>query len=161
MGEITCDVCGNNEATAIVLIEGAKIAACRFCARSGKILYRLHSEEQGAPAVATRRVAPMESEEIVDGYARIIADAMTRMKLPIAVVAERISEKESYIHSIERGKLKPTLQTARKLEKELGVKLVEKVTDEVVPMSSRNNEGFRAPTLGDAIEFQKKEKKGK
>jgi ribosome-binding protein aMBF1 (putative translation factor) len=81
------------------------------------------------------------------------------MGLPLEVLAERINEKESYLRSIEHGKMSPTLLVARKLEKELGVKLVETVTEEVTTMDQKKPASYRPQTLEDILEFQKKGKK--
>jgi ribosome-binding protein aMBF1 (putative translation factor) len=38
----------------------------------------------------------------------------------------KIGEKENYLEAIEQERVKPTLATAKKLEKFLGIKLIEK-----------------------------------
>ncbi len=159
MGEMTCDICGKEGAVAIVLIEGAKLATCGSCSRGGKTLYRLYDEEDSAP-VAVKRRAPMETEEIVDDFDKIIKTAREKKGLPLTVVAERISEKESYIHAIEHGRLSPTLPVAKKLEKELGIKLIEKVTEDLTPLSEKGTRGGNKElTLADMLD--QPNKKGK
>ncbi len=156
--EMDCDICGKNDATAIALVEGAQVAVCHKCAKFGKVLYSLvDMEEQGKVAVGSA-LASIESEEIVEGYAKLIKKAREEMGLPPAVVAERIREKESYLEKIEKGTLLPSLQVARKLEKELGIKLVESVREEVVPTSTKSS-GFLEPTLADLLQAKKTKKK--
>lgn len=159
MSEISCDICGRNGAVAIVLIEGAKLATCGSCTRGGKILYRLHGEEEGEAPVAVRRRAPMETEEIVDDFDKIIRNAREKKGLPLEVVAEKLSEKQSYLHAIEHGRMSPTLAVAKKLEKELGIKLIEKVTEDLTPLSEKSSRGGNKElTLADMIEEPKKKK---
>lgn len=159
MADITCEICGEREAAAIVLIEGAKMAACRGCARGGKLIYRLEETEGRSNEVAVKEYrAPIEQEEIVDDYAKRIRGAIEKEKLPLAVIAERINERESYLNSIENGKMVPTIAIARKLEKELGIKLVEVVREEIVPAAEKSAGRFREPTLADILDSQKKKK---
>ena len=152
MADLYCDICGKSPVRAQILIEGAKLLACGACMRSGKILIRFDEE----PKVAPVEKSPMESsEEIVEGYGRSIKNAREKLQLPLSVVAERINEKESFLHAIEGERLPPTIEVARKLEKELGIKLVEKVAASVSGTASPSK-GFSAPTLGDMVESKKK-----
>ncbi len=159
MADITCEICGEREAAAIVLIEGAKMAACRGCARGGKLIYRLEeTETRGSEVIVKEYRAPIEQEEIVDDYAERVRKAIEKEKLPLEVIAERISERESYLNSIEKGKMVPTVMVARKLEKELGIKLVEMVKENVVSTSEKSGGKFKEPTLADILDSQKKKK---
>lgn len=150
MTELSCDICGNTPVRAQILLEGAKLLACGRCMRTGKILHRFHDDEEPSEAPVSRPAGPA-SEEVVENYAKVIKDARQRLKLPISVVAERISEKESYLQAIEGGRLTPTMDVARKLEKELGIKLVEKVEASVGPSAAASTKRFSAPTLGDML----------
>ena len=161
--KLSCDICGRPDARAVILIEGAKMVACGGCMRNGKVLYRLgdDAEEAADPrSLPVRKGAMDESEELVDGCGTIIKKARERIGIKLVVIAEKISERESYLDAIENGRMKPTLQVAKKLERELGVKLVEKVSQETVASSDRPSGKFSEPTLGDVIVPAKK-KKGK
>jgi len=154
MAELYCDICGNGPVKAQILLEGAKLLACARCMRSGKIIHRFHEDQPKEIPQKRSSVAP--SEEIIVGYGKIIRSAREKAKLPISVVAERIREKESYLHAIENERLKPTLSVAKKLEKELNIKLIEKVEDSTAPSVPLSGK-FSEPTLGDMI-TSKKEK---
>lgn len=145
----SCDVCGRPEVFAIVEIERAKMMVCKSCAYGKKILYYLNEEEE-KEGRTTQPTKIEETEEIVDDYAKIIKKAREGLGLPLPVLAERIKESRSYMEKIERGELKPTLATARKLEKELGIKLIEKIV-EVAPSISHKKQSSE-PTLGDLLE---------
>lgn len=157
MQDLYCDICGKAPVRAQILVEGAKMLACGSCMRSGKVLFRFDEGSSGPPAPAPSSVET--SEEIVEGYGRIIRGARERMKLPLSVVAERIKEQENYLNAIENGRLTPTMEVARKLEKELGVKLVEKTQSAVGGPSGSTPKTFTPPTLGDMIEAKKKKEK--
>jgi putative transcription factor len=157
MAELFCDICGKTPVRAQVLVEGAKMLACGSCMRSGKIILRL-DEDDGAPLARPAPVSLGSSEEIIEGYGKIIIAAREKVGLPIAVVAERIKEKESYLHAIEHERLSPTMEVARKLEKELGIKLIEKVSSAMAPSTSASSSKFQPITLADMVETKKKKK---
>ena len=79
------------------------------------------------------------------------------MGLPVSVVAERINEKQSYLERIEREEIEPTFPVAKKLEKELRVKLIEKVAGSIAPTAQASKK-FSAQTLGDLLESEKKKR---
>lgn len=157
MSELYCDICGKTPVRAQILVEGAKMLACASCMRSGKVLHRFE-EDQPPPSVAAGTIVMESAEEITEGYGRKIINARERLKLPLSVVAERLKEKESYLHAIEHERLMPTIEVARKLEKELGIKLVEKVSA-TVTSSGPAQKRFSEPTLADMVDAKKK--KGK
>jgi putative transcription factor len=158
MADLYCDICGKSPVRAQILLEGAKLLACGSCMRGGKILHRFYDEEAGAAVAAGPTTVIEASEEISEDFARIVKSARERIGLPISVVAERINEQESYLHAIEGGRLSPTIEVARKLEKELGVKLVDKTSATVAP-SQPASRAYTPPTLGDMVDTKKK--KGK
>jgi putative transcription factor len=159
--KISCDICGRDDTFAVVLVEGAKMVACRGCTRGKKILHRLEEDEEGQVVeLRTAKRGPMDSdEEIVEGYGKIIRKAREKTSLKIAVIAEKINEKESYLDAIENERLRPTIAVARKLERELGIKLIEKVQEEQVSSTSTKAGKFSEPTLADALLTQKKKEK--
>ncbi|MFH1521174.1 MAG: multiprotein-bridging factor 1 family protein [Candidatus Micrarchaeota archaeon] len=159
MAELYCDICGKTPVRAQVLIEGAKMLACGMCMRSGKVIMRL-DEDDGEPIVRPITTHLDSNEEIIEGYGRIIINAREKSGLPIAVIAERIKEKESYIHAIEHERFVPTIEVAKKLEKELGIKLIEKIAGTMAPSISKpSSKNFQPSTLGDMIEAKKKKEK--
>jgi putative transcription factor len=160
MADLYCDICGKGPVRAQILLEGAKLLACGSCMRGGKILHRLYDEEEGQAAASGSYTVVEASEEILEDFARIIKSARERIGLPLAVVAERIKEKESYLHAIEGNRLTPTMEVARKLEKELGVKLIERTSATVAPSGAAGSRAYTPPTLGDNV-VERKKKKGK
>ena len=150
----SCDICGRGEGTFVISLEGARMTVCRNCSSHGKVLYVLRDEVSAPqkPAYAT----PLQEEEIIEEYGKHVRFGREKLGLPIEVVAERISEKASYLESVERGQMKLTLATARKLEKELGVKLIEKVSDIGGPKTNEKIGSSREVTLSDFIVQKKK-----
>lgn len=147
----TCDICGRQELFAIVEVERAKLRVCRPCAHGKKVLYYLdENEETGVGGHPGAKQKAIETEEIADGYGKIVKQAREKLGLPLQVLAEKIKESRSYMEKIEREEIKPTIPTAKKLEKELGIKLIEK-TVEAAP-SALTRKHCTEPTLGDLLE---------
>lgn len=152
MEDSTCEICGRKNVRAVVSVEGAKLVVCGACARGKKVLYFLEEREPAeARPMAPQKQKIEETEEIREDYAQAIRKAREKTGLPISVVAERINEMESYLERIERGKIMPTFTVAKKLEKELGIKLIEKVETSVAPTPTAQKK-FSEPTLGDMLE---------
>ncbi len=164
MQELYCDICGGTPIRAQVLIEGAKLLACIKCMKGGKILQRFEDSDGPVTPQHVSDYSPKSlggNEDIVEDFAPLIRFGIQKTGLPLAVIAERIREKESYLHAIEAGRLIPTIEIAKKLEKELGVRLIEKSSSSIAPTSSSgsNPAKFSPPSLGDMLDFSKKKKK--
>lgn len=154
MGNLYCDICGRNQVRAQIFVEGAKLLACGSCMKSGKILQRFDDEIAEKGELVINSTPNLIEEEIVENFGSIIKKARDKASLPLSVIAERIREKESYLDAIENERLSPSLATAKKLEKELGIKLIEKSSDPL-PASVVTNKKFEDLTLGDMIERKK------
>jgi uncharacterized protein (TIGR00270 family) len=148
---MACDVCGDMEDGYVVLIEGARMNTCQECASLGRII---STPVRYSPAA---RVKTTKQElEMVENFGEEIQKGMKRTGLPVAVLAERINEKVSFLERVVNQKTLPGEHLARKLEHELGIKLL-------VPASSGEEKkpsggGGKEMTLGDVLELQKKKK---
>ena len=63
---------------------------------------------------------------LTEGFGEKIRLARQKRGLLIKELAQQIFEKESFLHKIEQGKHAPDERLARKLEKFLGIKLIER-----------------------------------
>ncbi|MEM1574836.1 MAG: multiprotein-bridging factor 1 family protein [Nitrososphaerota archaeon] len=68
-----------------------------------------------------------EDLELIENYGEIIRNARIKMGLSQEELAKQISEKLTIIKKIEQGAFKPPIELARKLEKFLKIKIIEKV----------------------------------
>lgn len=132
-----CDICGKKEASFIIQVEGAKMAACKGCAYHGKIVISL---EEDAPRKEFRaqegRGVPKSmqlEEDLVEDYGKTVRKAREARGLKIEEFAKQINEKASYLDKIENQSTRPPIETAKKLERALGVKILEKVKEGSVP----------------------------
>lgn len=158
-----CDICGKKDASFIIKVEGAKMAACKGCAYHGKILFALEDEPEvkgahrGAGAYAERK--PRAEEDLVEGYGMRIRTAREKKGLKLEDFAKQISQKANYLDMIEREGTRPPIELARKMEKALGVKLVE--MEEENAGASVAKKGSGDLSLLDMLEMQNKKKEKK
>jgi len=163
-----CELCGRAaERGYKVRIEGSTVNACEKCASLGEIVEEVSPKKRNAPTPIVQRheaggkreaVKVLDIEfDIVEDYAEKVRNAREKMGLKQADLAKMINEPESSIQRIEGGKFEPEIDVARKLEKNLGVRLVEKSAE---PEDVKNTgEGLKELTLGDLIVLREKKKK--
>jgi len=148
-----CEVCGKREARMLVYIEGAKLNVCSGCGGSGKVL---SSFEQGSSEPTKKRSgiprSLKEEERIIDGYGKTVKDAREKKGLKREELGKQINEMESFIEKIEKEKTMPPMKTAKKLENALGIKLIEKVSTDIMGDSNFNKSSKKELTLADMIE---------
>ena len=165
-----CEVCGAEEAQFVTIIEGARLKTCSVCAHMGRIVAAPTAPRPANPDFGNVGSGPgmdamargEQAFELVEGYGQVIAEARQRMRLPLAVVAEKLSEKESYLERIEHEKARPMPELARRIEKELGVKIIDHDGAGQVSGEGSGKPNFKGPvTLGDILELELKKKAGK
>jgi len=151
-----CEICGKEGAGYLIFTEGAKMRVCADCSKFGKVLQEPRSEASGGGMRQVHeRGVPMI--EIVEDYAERIVKAREKMRIERKVLAEMINEMDSFLERVEHGKTLPDERLARKLEKALGIKLIETDADEkYVPVVHGERKGL---TLGDVVNVKKKNEK--
>jgi len=129
-----CEVCG----TKIVgeqlqaEIDGATLVVCPRCAKLGKPVKQLFSVASLSHNTSTQmyrkpeQVIADDSLVVRDDYPTIIRNARTSMGLTQEQLGMKVNEKSSVIAKLETGKLKPSIQLARKLENLMKVHLLER-----------------------------------
>lgn len=165
-----CDMCGSKvDSLSRGLVEGVTMSLCSNCIKYAKIIPKESPKKTHivpSKIYHNKRVLmELESQEfIVDDYSDIIRTARQKKQMPQKALAVKLAEKESVIHSIETGKHEPSISLARRIEKLLGIKLVEETkqsADDVIKkMVSSNSPSGRSDsmTLGDAITFRTRKK---
>ncbi len=153
-----------------IVVEQAEMVVCASCASHGRSSVawsrsvkprgvmggrKFQASRRGAgPRRAPWRGDELEEEfDLVPDYPIVIRRARERKGWTHEDLAKRINEKVSVIHRLESRRMRPTLGLARKLEKELGVELLEEVTDIPLDLASSGGE---EPTIGDVVQIKKK-----
>lgn len=132
------------------LIEEVELHVCLECSKFGKVICPVKTE---IPKAKARQVEnKVENFELViENFADVIKRKREAMGLTQKDFAAAIREKESTIHKLEIGTLEPSLSLAKKLEKALGVKLIEEHQEKRDIFKDKRLEGF---TLGDFIKLK-------
>ncbi|MEM4576897.1 MAG: multiprotein bridging factor aMBF1 [Candidatus Nezhaarchaeales archaeon] len=126
-----CELCGKPVMgkPVKVWIEGAQLTVCQRCSRYGSIV-KTGTATTVRPQVQLKRRGVklgVENLVLVNNYSALIRQARESMGLTQADLARLIGEKESIIRRLEGGRMAPTLELARKLEKQLKIRLYEEV----------------------------------
>ena len=151
-----CDICGKEEKLFRTIIEGTELKVCMNCGKFGKVLGPVKEIEKEERLIK-REISTVheieEIEDIVPNFSQILKKKRESMRLEQKDFAKKISEKESVVHKMETGEFKPSIKTARKSERILGIKLIEEYEEEHIGFKSGKSEGF---TIGDLIKIKKK-----
>jgi putative transcription factor len=131
-----CEICGKKSSDIyIVNVEEVELRVCTKCAKEARRMVGATPKKN-------------DFDQLIDNYGEVIRNARESMKMPIKVLAELISEKESHLLHIEQQKTRPSEELRKKLEKELGIRLVE-------PAAGQDEKGGRGggdgATLGDFV----------
>ncbi len=141
-----CEMCGAKTPRLVkVRIDSAVLMVCDKCAKYGTPLEkkretpvpvvfqkplqkpRVAQNARRAPHRQMSESADMEETVLVEDYGEVIKSAREKMGWTQDELARKIMERKNVLSSIERGALMPDIKTARKLEKALGVTLLEKI----------------------------------
>jgi putative transcription factor len=154
-----CDLCGKPGKLYKVELEGSRVVACESCAKYGKVLHEVNTESPKKKEIVQERrenKSPEVVQIIVKDYASKIKNAREKQKILQEDFAKRINVKDSLLLHLESGKMEPNIELARKLEKALGIKLV----DEMVLEPEEKKDGLKPHsgpmTLGDLINIKKR-----
>jgi len=123
---------------------------------------RAQAEAARRTATTPRRrsgvsLGAVERYEVVEDYAERVRTARQRLGMSQRELALKVRVSENVIKRIEAGTLVPTIDLARRLERVLGVKLLEPVVEEEYTSTTSRSRGRREEfylTLGDIAEIR-------
>ena len=151
-----CEMCGKEEATVKATIEGTVLTVCDKCSRFGKVVGKVSMLAAAAKGKTGKNEMPGAEEYIeivVPGFGSIIKQKRESLGLKQDEFARKVAVKESVLHKMETGSLRPDLEEARRLGKMLGLKLVEKLEEGPAVVTQQRKDVL---TLGDMIKIKKK-----
>ena len=145
---MNCELCGKPiKFYHEVMIEDSILRVCDDCVKYGKEIKKKNKSNVIGPANVSltnnvqiqrpvvhspksaprkQRLEEQDDIDLVENYGEIIRKKREEMNLSQEDFAKKLQEKKNLIAKIEREEIKPDLQTARKIEKMLGVKLLDK-----------------------------------
>lgn len=156
-----CEMCGSEKDLVKALIEGTELIVCSGCARFGKTLEKVDPEIKAKKRSSDdkqereKRLQPEIIESVRDDFSRLLRKKRESLGLSQDDFAKKINEKSSFVHKIENNQMNPSLETARKLENLLNLKLIEKYAEESHSASKPSSEEV---TIGDIIKVKKRTK---
>ncbi len=148
---MNCEMCGVYSDKLIkIKVSGAILNVCPKCAKFGepveekklnkisenvtikfpekKINVVTYKKPFKKPTTTRKPVHKENVEEldVVEDYADLIKNKRSEMQMTQEELAKKIFERKNVLSNIERGELLPDISTARKIEKVLDIKLLEK-----------------------------------
>ncbi len=151
-----CEMCGKESRLILAEIEGGELRVCPGCAKYGTIKKKtevkefVHKKQQFAKK-------DLPELKVVSNYSSLIRSARESKGMKQEDFAKFLNEKESILTKWESGSLKPRLDVARRLEKILGIRLVERdVLDKAELEKKKKGSGSNEFTLGDFIKVRKR-----
>ncbi|MBC7117748.1 MAG: TIGR00270 family protein [Methanobacteriaceae archaeon] len=149
-----CEICGRKirGKPIRVKIEGSVMDVCTDCSKFGKVQRQPKKPKRTPRKKITRPMEPVY--EVLEGYNRIIREAREKRGWSREDLAKKMNEKVSVIHRIEAGRMEPDIKLAKKFEKTLNIKILEKFEEEEIPEASRGS--LRGATIGDIARIKKR-----
>ncbi len=152
-----CEMCGTKEASVRAELEGSILVVCPGCAKFGKVVGTIRLPVLAAKSSTTKTAAhaalPEVREEPIRNVGSVLKNYREKHGLTQKDFAKLVRERESVLSHYESGKLEPSLDTCRKLEHILHVKLVEKHTVEDVQLVKDTKKKTAGLTIGDMIKL--------
>ena len=99
-----------------------------------------------------RKRMSLEKYELVEDFAERIRKARERLGWSTKMLAMKVKESETTIRRIESGKLRPTLDLAKRLEEVLGVKLLVPAVEEEISSATSGHREY--VTLGEVVNLR-------
>ena len=158
-----CELCGKNvHRTREMSVEGTMLMVCNDCSKFGVEPGASAKKKKGQPIPATirerleARQKRMTERDIYAGdvldlaadYSGLIRNARKKRGMSQEDLGRAVAEKVSVIKKIENGQMRPNEGLVKKLERALGIDLMEKAGD--IPVEHKTTKA-KALTLGDLI----------
>lgn len=159
-----CEMCGSKEAEFETEVEGAVLKLCSSCSRYGKVVRRIQpwqskttaKKRAGKPSVSQGPGQTVQEESvfiITPTYAQKIKKKREALGLKQIELAKKLNERESLLSKVESGSVEPSIKLARKLEKQLKIRLVEEHKEEKRAFDKVKS---GITTIGDMIKIRRR-----
>ena len=146
----SCDMCGRQGSLLTADVEGVEMKVCQNCSKYGTVRRR-----PDAVNVVQKKMHKEQPFRVTGNYAAVLRQAREKQALSQEDFARFLQEKESIVAKWEQGRMQPSVEIARRLEKILGVSLVvEDVEQGFEKDKNVRKDGF---TLGDFMKVRKRD----
>lgn len=145
-----CELCGQNPAVLVSEIEGTMMNVCKNCSKFG-----ITKNKKNVNLIVKEKQKSNEPNYVfVEDYGLKLKKEREKLGLKQEEMAKRLNIRSSLLHQIESQHLKPSIDLARKLEKELRIKILEEIKDDLnndLDKKISFKQKDRGLTLGDFI----------
>lgn len=146
-------MCGREDNLILSIVEGVELKVCSKCSKHGIVKQNNNSFKKSFKKQFTNKneAVPLK---LISNFAQKIREARQQSNLSQEDFALKLKHKESEVAKWENGSLKPSIETAKVLQRILRIKLVEEDVDpEVDYKKLSNNEEV---TIADFIKIKKR-----
>ena len=147
-----CDMCGKDAELYLTRIEGTELNVCKGCSRFGTVISEPKKVEPKKKKKKPVKEEPEIIEAVVENYPQLVKSKREKLGLKQEELAAKLAERTSLLQKIETGNFTPSLKMAGKLEKHLGIKLIEKIEDK--PGQQTQKSKGKKLTIGDIIKLK-------
>ena len=155
---MSCELCGReNRGCRVAVVDGVRMMLCPDCMRHGegvKEISTTPAKVQRATVLRQRKKTPKDiyknmEKELISNWSDVIKEARKKKGLSREELGFKIEERTATISKIENGDLRPSDKIIKKLEKELGINLLEEVKE-----VSTSHHSSTSMTLGDFVKYE-------
>jgi len=162
-----CEICGRYiEKGKRIRVENSTVVACNGCSGYGEVVGAVQLKVKKM-AVIPKKPLPVadagieideenKEGELIDEYPKVIRKSREKLGIKQEELAKAINEPASLIHRIESGRIKPSPEVVRKIQKRLKIRLFDKSKEDSALIPSKSDS--RELTLGDLVVVKKREK---
>lgn len=152
---VTCEMCGN-ETSVLTSIKtaGSNMSVCNSCKNMGELV---HKPKQTTHTFKRTKKNGESHYEVVNNYVSIIHSAMGKKGLNMTQLARATNIKESTLQNYLKETIKLDVDTARRIQKFLEIKIVYECSNEEDVNSDDfivDDKNSGALSLGDLIKQQ-------
>ncbi len=149
-----CELCGKEGELLLADVEQVEMNVCPSCAEFGKIKSSFRSSSSASQRKSI--IAEEPEFEIVLDYASLIRKAREQRNMSQKEFAAFLNERESLVQKWEQGSMPPAIDVARRLEKKLGISLIQQDEKGKILNPEKAPKLSDSFTLGDFIKIRKR-----
>lgn len=140
-------MCGKETMLFKAIIEGSELNVCKSCGGFGRVMrtFKPRFEQKKEPKKEI-------INSLVPNFAQLIKQSREKRNMTQEEFAKLLNEKSSILQKIETGHFIPTLDTAKKFERLLKIKLVETIEEAKIDDVKKTKSDVL--TIGDIIKLK-------
>ena len=149
-------MCGSEEQLFKAKIEGTEMNVCSECSKFGEII-TIVKEEHKKPKKEVKPAQVEKEPEVVETIVSDFAEKLRKKREELGLdqenFAKKLNQKKSIVHKMENGEIVPSIDLAKKIEKLLGVKLIEEYAEKDISFKGKGTSSEEL-TIGDLIKVK-------